>query len=55
MKVTEHLLYTPDLSMRNFWLFFNLKKKRKIHGHRFYSEDDIEEAIKDCVIYSKKY
>ncbi|GFW01308.1 histone-lysine N-methyltransferase SETMAR [Trichonephila clavipes] len=43
IKVIEHLPYSPDLTMCNFWLFINLKKN--LRGRRFHSED-IDVAIK---------
>ena len=39
----EHLPYSPDLAMRDFWLFFNLKKN--LRGCRFHSEEEIDVAI----------
>ena len=39
----EHPPYSPDLAMRDFWLFFNLKKN--LRGRRFHSEEEIDVAI----------
>ena len=35
IKVIEHPPYSPDLTMCDFWLFFNLKKN--LLGRRFHS------------------
>ena len=43
INVREHPPNSPDLAMRDFWLFFNLKKN--LRGHRFHLEEEIDVAI----------
>ena len=40
IKVIEHPPYSLDLTMRQFWLFFNLKKN--LHGDCFHLEEEID-------------
>ena len=43
IKVIEHLPYSPDPVMCDFWLFLNLKKN--LHGRQFHSEEEIDVAV----------
>lgn len=44
IKVIEPFLYSPDLVMRDFYIFFNQKKN--LLGSHFLSEDEIDKTTK---------
>ena len=52
LDVLDHLPYSPDLSLCDFWLFPRLKEM--LAGHRFESRCDIGSAIDQCLQHVPK-
>ena len=52
LDVLDHLPYSPDLSLCDFWLFQRLKEM--LAGHRFESRCGIGSAIDQCLQHVPK-